>query len=268
MKKQDKFFVVLFVLCFLVCEAVLSKEYFYEKIEPLIGVETVQEQPEDVTLEVPKAPDPETEHEVPAQPKEPVVKEREFRTVGYDYFDDALLIGDSRMEGIMEYGGLDNADFFAHSGMSVFSMGEKKLMVHGEKMTFEEVLNHKQYKKVYLMIGINELGYQFDLVAEKYAQRVEMIREKQPDAVIYLCANLHVTTEQSEKDAIYNNENVNRLNAMIRELADGQKTFYLDVNEIFDDEDGGLSKEYSVDSFHVMGKYYVTWVDWLCTKAI
>ena len=278
MKKQDKFFVTLFILCFLVCEAVLSKEYFYEKIEPLIGVEVspepakevevlqetqpAKEQTEDVVTEVPKEPEPE------AEPEEPLTEDGKFRTVGYEYFDDALFIGDSRMEGIMEYGGLDNADFFAHSGMSVFSLSEKKLMVHGKKMSFDEVLENKQYGKVYLMIGINELGYQFDQVEKKYAQRVETIKEKQPDAVIYLCANLHVTTEQSEKDAIYNNDNVNRLNAMIQGLADGHRTIYIDVHEIFDDDNGGLSKEYSVDSLHVLGKYYVTWVDWLCTKAI
>ena len=37
---------------------------------------------------------------------------------------------------------------------------------------------------------------------------------------------------------------------------------------IFDDENGNLSTEYSSDSFHVFGKDYTTWADWLCTKAI
>lgn len=272
MKKQDKFFAALFVLCFLVCEAVLAKEYFYEKIKPPVGAEAYLEPKEEpeiakdvdghVTTEIPKDKEPETGLQ------ETVTEERKFQTVGHEYFDDALLIGDSRMEGIKEYGGLDNADFFAHSGMSVFSIGEKRLMVHDTKMSFAEVLENKQYGKVYLMIGVNELGYQFDMVEKKYAQRVETIKEKQPDAIIYLCANLHVTKEQSDKDAIYNNENVNRLNTMIQGLADGQRIFYIDVNEIFDDEYGCLSQEYSVDSFHVLGKYYVAWVDWLCTKAI
>lgn len=269
MKKQEKFFAVIFVICFLVCEVVLAKEYFYEKIVQWVGIQASQDAPlqteEVIQSEITEVS---VKQETETKQDTETVKKKEFQTVGYDYFEDALLIGDSRMEGIKEYGGLENTDFFAHSGMSVFSIGERKLTVHGEKMTFAEVLEHKQYKKVYFMIGINELGYQFDLVEKKYAQRVEQIKEAQPNAIIYLCANLHVTKEQSDKDSIYNNENVNRLNTMVKALTDGERVIYLDINELFDDEDGALSKEYSADSFHVMGKYYEAWVDWLCTKAI
>ena len=78
----------------------------------------------------------------------------------------------------------------------------------------------------------------------------------------------HVAKAQSDKDAIYNNANVNRVNEMIAGLADGQMIFYIDVNELFDDENGNLSEEHCADSFHVFAKDYKTWVDWLCTKAI
>ena len=36
-----------------------------------------------------------------------------------DYFSGSLFIGDSRTVGLMEYGGMDKADFFATTGMSV-----------------------------------------------------------------------------------------------------------------------------------------------------
>ena len=99
-------------------------------------------------------------------------------------------------------------------------------------------------------------------------ETVETIRAYQPDAIIFLCANMHVTEEQSAKDAIYNNTNVNRVNGMISELADNETIFYIDVNEVFDDAGGNLDAAYSCDAFHVYGKHYQTWVDWLCTKAI
>lgn len=201
--------------------------------------------------------------------EEPEEKALEYQTVGYEYFDDALFIGDSRTVGLMEYGNLENADFFADSGMSVYGLAWKKIAVSGKgKMTFDEILAEKQYGKIYLMLGMNELGYRFDTTKERYRETVEKILAAQEDAVIYLCANMHVTAEQSQKDEIYNNDNVNMINELIAGLADGERTFYLDVNELFDDENGNLDEKYTSDAFHVLGIYYVDWVDWLCTKAI
>jgi hypothetical protein len=54
-----------------------------------------------------------------------------FTDVPADYFDDALFIGDSRTVGISEYGGLDNADFFADIGMSVYTVFTKIVSVEG-----------------------------------------------------------------------------------------------------------------------------------------
>lgn len=192
-----------------------------------------------------------------------------FETVDYDYFEDALFIGDSRTLGLMEYGNIAGADFFAHSGMSVFGLDKKKISVADlGKVNFSELLESKVYGKVYLMLGINELGYKFETFEKKYLETVERIQSKQEDAVIYLCANMHVTEEQSLQDEIYNNHNINRVNEMIAGLADNKERFYIDVNELFDDGTGNLSEEYTSDAFHVYGKYYTDWAEWLCTKAI
>ena len=199
----------------------------------------------------------------------PAEEESKFQTVERDYFDDALFVGDSRTVGLMEYGNLENATFFADSGMSVYGLALKKITIPGKgKMTFDQVLDERQYGKIYLMLGVNELGYRFEATKARFEETVEKIHAAQPEAIIYLCANMHVTKEQSEKDEIYNNTNVNMINEVIEALADDQQFIYLDVNELFDDEEGYLNEEYTSDAFHVLGKYYEDWVDWLCTKAI
>ena len=153
--------------------------------------------------------------------------------------------------------------------MSVFDLEKKKVSIPDEgKVSFDELLNEREYGKIYLMLGINELGYRFENIQKKYEETVEKIKESQGNAIIYLCANMHVTEEQSQKDEIYNNANVNKVNEMICGLADNETVFYIDVIELFDDENGSLSTNYSSDSFHVYGKYYMDWVDWLCTKTI
>lgn len=184
------------------------------------------------------------------------------------HFQNALFIGDSRTVGLMEYGDIQGADFFAESGMSVFNLGKKKLSVSGEgKLTIEELMDRKQYSKIYFMLGMNELGYPYESIQKKYVEVLEKIQNLQPDATIYLCANMHVTSNQSEQDKIYNNQNIDRVNEMISGLADNEHTFFLDVNEVFDDAEGNLSSEYSSDAFHVYGKYYRTWADWLCAAG-
>ncbi len=190
-------------------------------------------------------------------------------TTDVSYFDDALFIGDSRTVGIKEYGYFDNADYFADVSMSVYKVNDKKLAVEGRKKTgLWELLASKKYGKIYIMLGINELGYNFENTVEQYQTLIESIQEAQPDAIIYICANLHVTETKSSSDLYFNNENINRFNLAISQLANGENCFYIDVNVLFDDENGNLNKEYCSDEVHVQGKYYAAWCDWLLTQAV
>ena len=285
-EKKYRFFLYLFLVSFLVCEVVMVTDHIHKQRERGVEAdwteemaykddgEIVQEMIGETTGETEKEENEENEenNDFLTEAGNPAVEEqapRSFVTVDYDYFDDALFIGDSRTVGLMEYGKLENASFFADSGMSVFSLQNKKVsMPELGKISLEEMLLQKQYGKIYLMLGINELGYKFEGVQKKYQETIEYIRSYQSDAVLFLCANLHVTEEQSAKDPIYNNTNVNRVNEMIAGLSDGINCFYIDVNELFDDENGNLSTEYCSDSFHVFGKDYTTWAEWLCTKGI
>ena len=71
---------------------------------------------------------------------------------------DALFIGDSRTVGLMEYAGIDGADYFCAVGMSVYNIHEKPVSVPNVgKVTLTELLNSKKYGKIYIMIGINEV---------------------------------------------------------------------------------------------------------------
>lgn len=185
------------------------------------------------------------------------------------WFEDTLFIGDSRTVGLHQYGDLGDAEVIADAGMNVYQIYDKEFTLsNGEKKHIEEVLKERQFGKIYVMLGINELGYDFDRTVQRYTELIEKIRSMQPDALLFIEANLHITAQKSEKSPIFNNENINRFNSAIRSLADGQTSFYLDINELFDDEDGALSTEYTVDSTHVLGKYYANWAEWILQHAI
>ncbi|MDY4095737.1 MAG: GDSL-type esterase/lipase family protein [Lachnospiraceae bacterium] len=184
------------------------------------------------------------------------------------YFDDALFIGDSRTVGLSEYGNLGQAEVLANSGMSVYKIKETSFpLKNGEKVKLEELLADRKFGKIYVMLGINELGYDFDQTVKKYQEVVKLLQDTQPEAIIFLQANLHISKEKSDTSPYYNNENINRFNQAVSEMADGESIFYLDVNPLFDDAQGCLASEYTTDHTHILGKYYSTWVEWLLTQA-
>lgn len=205
--------------------------------------------------------DPTHEGEIPTSPAEtPPIQ---LTTAPEGYFEDALFIGDSRTVGLYEYGRIPGATYFATSGMSVYSIFYDE--VGGS--SFHDLMESRTFGKIYVMLGINELGYDFDRTVTEYEELIEWIRQRQPNAIIYIEANLHVSADRSETDRIYNNSNLDAFNERISELADGVHIFYLDVNPLFDDGGGNLADEYTVDDTHVLGKYYRTWSNWIAENA-
>ena len=171
-----------------------------------------------------------------------------------------MFIGDSRTVGLMEYGDLGEAEVFADTGMSAFKVMDTSVKVKsGGKKTLQEVLQDKQFGKVYIMLGLNELGYPYNSIISKYKEVVELVQQYQPDALIFLEANLHVSAKRSATSDVYNNAKINQLNDGIKQMADSSRIFYLDINSVFDDADGNLDSSYTVDDSHVLGKYYDTW---------
>lgn len=231
--------------------------------------------PEDVTVqgttEPIVTPNPEGTgmgEENPGGGEEPVVTIT-VGTTDVAYFDDALFIGDSRTVGIAEYGYLDNADYFADVSMTVFKLQTAKLAVNGnEKVSLETVLTQNTYGKVYIMVGINELGHNREQALAKYEELINTVEATQPGATIYICANLHVTESRSKTDAIINNDNINSYNKALSGFADGETRFYIDVNPVFDDMSGSLSEDYASDSAHMEAQHYDLWCDWLMEQAI
>ena len=199
----------------------------------------------------------------------PLPETYEFTTSDKSYFDDALFIGDSRTVGLKKYGTLDNADYFAAAGLNLYTLGKTKVEnSEGEKIKLEDMLTHNSYGKVYIMLGINELGYDFDTTIQKYGELIDYIFTLQPDAILYVCANMHVNKLRSDLDEIHNNPAIDRMNEQIAMFADQEKIFYIDINPTFDDEEGNLAQEYISDDTHLMGIYYETWCEWYMQNTI
>jgi len=195
-----------------------------------------------------------------------------YMTVDESYFDDAVFIGDSRTVGLYDYAGLDHSTFYASSGLTIYKLFEDpdgKYKDGNWNENIETALENRQFKKVYLMIGINEMGTgDVDYFMKHYEAAVARIRELQPDAIIYLESIMRVTTERSNQGDYINNQGIDERNQRIAGLADDQNIFYLDVNSVVCDETGGLNPEYTFDGVHLYAQYIHIWKEYLMEHAV
>ncbi len=190
-----------------------------------------------------------------------------FVEVDNSYFRDALFIGDSRTVGLREYSTVSQADYYAATGLTVYKALESRFVTLDgidDKLTIEEALNQRQYGKIYIMLGINELGTgTVDTYIDKYTQIVDRIRELQPEAVIFIQGIMKVTTEYSELSDYIHNDDIDERNERLSLLADGQQVIYLDINPLLCDENGGLHEVYTSDGVHLKAEFVFVWVDFL-----
>ncbi len=197
-----------------------------------------------------------------------------FTQVPESYFDDALFIGDSRTVGLDEYGGFqESTTFFAKTSLTIYDLFEEPekfaQLADGTKATLEEALTERKFGKIYIMLGINELGRgTTESFFNVYADAVNRIRMLQPDAVIFIQGIMRVGEEKNNTDAIFNNTNINGRNQAISLMADNQTIFYLEVNDVVCDENGNLISDYTFDQIHLKAKYYQLWKDYLFAHGI
>ena len=199
-----------------------------------------------------------------SQPGQPL-----FHTVKRDYFGDALFVGDSLTEDLKKYGGLDNASYFYHVGLSVYQLFEHPKPNALTDRTFEQTLRAGRYKKIYIMLGINEMGTgDTAYFARHYSAALSKIRALQPNAVLYIESILPVTAEKSEKDSVFNNPRIRERDAGLRKLANGKNIFYLDVASALENGSGDLPADYSGDDVHLKARYYPLWTNFLLKNAV
>ena len=195
-----------------------------------------------------------------------------FCEVSDEYFDDAVFIGDSRVVSLYEYSDWKEATYYCSSGMTlggVFKDPTGRWKDGNWKVNIADALQQKQYKKVYIMLGINDMGVgDLDYFMNHYTDMVNQIHEWQPDAIIYIMSIMNVSAERNAQGDYINNEAIRVRNERLKELDNGRDTFYLDINSVVCDENGYLNAEYTFDGVHLYAQYVPLWTDYLKTHAI
>lgn len=194
----------------------------------------------------------------------PAVVPLQSEKVDDSYFSDAVFIGDSRMEGFRNTSGITQGDFLTSVGMSLSGIGDTKVNTSDGQITVYQGLSGRQYGKIYLMLGTNDLGY---YPWEEFKGHVEEVlaqmHELQPGATIYVCGVIYVEGQKIATDYV-NNDNVRKVNGYLLEACeDLDYCHYLNLNEVFTNGWGALIDGATNDGVHMSGKYTALMLDYL-----
>lgn len=197
------------------------------------------------------------------------------------FYDDAVFIGDSVSLRLDMYcqahqGALGKAQFLTAGSLGSGNALEKVTSdsVHpyyqGEHMSVEDGVKASGAKKVFIMLGMNDVGlYGVEDSVKNMETLTERILEKNPDAEIYLQSMTPMLTGHERK--VLNNENLDKYNAGLKELAKEKGYHFADVASVMKQEDGSLKPEYCSDpegmGIHFTDAGAEAWIDYLLQNA-
>jgi len=187
---------------------------------------------------------------------------------------DAVFIGDSRTDGFHLFSGVTSeATFLDYTGITVYEVMEGKQVIRrGEKkVSILDALEEGSYGKIYIALGINELGYWDPQgFSDTYGALIDAVRESQPDALIYVQAIIPVNTQKckTNKQPYYvTNEGIAGYNEALAALCAQKEVFFLRVDEPFLDENGETQADLSSDGVHFKKEGYTKWLQYITTHT-
>lgn len=164
-----------------------------------------------------------------------------------DFYEDAVVLGDTFVSGISLYSFLDAKKIVADTNWTV-----GKAQTSG----VSKVLAAKP-GKVVIELGINDLNYEgrtTQRIVEDYTSLIAAIKKDLPDVRIYVVSIFPITSGFESKSTIYiKNSQVKEVNEALAKL-EGVK--YIDLFSAMSDEKGYLNTDLSTNGLNIKKSYY------------
>ena len=199
------------------------------------------------------------------KPAGPDLSERE--AVSDDFFSDAAFMGNSLMDGFRMFSGLTTCDYYAATSMTVAGAASKDCITlqDGSKGTLIDGLMQKSYGKIYILLGINEIGYEVQTFIDLYAKMLDTIIEGQPDCDIYIMGLTPVSSAKSASSDTFNMTRIKEYNTALHQLAADKGCYYIDLVSALAGDDGYLPANETTDGVHFSAEVYKTWLNYIKT---
>lgn len=177
------------------------------------------------------------------------------------FFENSAILGNSLVEGLRLYSNLKSLTYFSATSVSVVSATKTKTtrLKNGQTGTLVQALCQEPHDRIYIELGINEIGSDVSYFIDLYGQMLDTITEAQPDAEVYILSVLPVTKSKSNSSTVFNMTRVNMYNEALYQLAADKQCHYMDVCSALQGDDGYLPSGWSGDGVHLQPKYYSVW---------
>lgn len=168
-------------------------------------------------------------------------------------------MGDSVTQGLSSFcmrnkSSLPGARFLCISSYSVrhaiSEVGGKyviSISYQGQKMRPEDALAAMGAKRVFIMLGLNDIGFGINFTMKNWDTLINNIRSKCPDIEIYIQSGTPVWIG-GEKAGV-NNENMDKYNVRLEQFCQDNGCYFVNVAEVMKDDQGGLKTEYTSDKY-------------------
>lgn len=185
------------------------------------------------------------------------------------YFDDVVFLGDSRTDGLRLYSGLQHGTFLCSTGATVESVFSKAVETPAGELPLLDALAALDCGKIYIMLGINELGWNgTETFRTQSTELIQRLQKDHPDAEIVIQSILPVSAKKDAEGRYVNNGRIKEYNQVWLELAEEFDVAYLNVAEGVTGEDGLLPSELCYDGVHLNKAGCQMWLDYLRTHAV
>ena len=167
------------------------------------------------------------------------------------FFDDAAFIGDSVSYSLMLWATqteqMGDATFLVRGGNGIagYVNRYKTIGFQGKEMNIEDAVKASGVNKVFIMMGVNDLGFMsVDETMDYYRIMVDRILELSPDVQIYVesCLPVWEAGIQGTKNA-----QVEAFNAALEAYAEEMGFYFVEMASYIEDHTGGMPEAYCSD---------------------
>ncbi len=197
------------------------------------------------------------------------------------YLKNTLFVGDSRIQGLgIACSSTTPATFFGVQSCTASQIDTREgvsMTVNGvtKTLTIIDAIKQdgRQFERVYMMFGINELGSGggTSAIICGYKTAVSKVREVQPTAQICIMGVMPVFNSCSYVSG-YTGEVANpkilALNEALITMAEELEAYYLDTYHLFATSDGQLRSDASKDGIHLTAAASREMMEYIKTHAI
>ena len=177
--------------------------------------------------------------------------QKKFSFESYDYPDvDKVFLGDS----ITDHGELQT--YFP--GDVLLNRGIVDDDTKGVLNRIDEVVKRNP-KEVYILIGINDIAGGVNI--DEYQKNMEKIIRSFDQTKTEVIVQSILPVNNQDFDNKISNKTVKQYNEVLQQLVEEHDIQYADLHQHFENADGQLKKEYTVDGIHLSGDGYDKWME-------